>query len=107
MIAMAAEETRGVGAIAETVKWGNPSFTPEKPKIGSSVRLENRAGGDMALMFICHTGLVDEFREIYADVLTFEGNRAIVLRANEKLPENELRHCVALAFTYHLRKRAR
>ena len=29
----------------------------------------------------------------------------ILLDAAQKLPETELRHCVALALTYHLRKR--
>ena len=31
--------------------------------------------------------------------------RAILLDANATLPEAELRHCVALALTYHLRKK--
>ena len=45
----------GVGALSETLKWGEPSYAPEKPRVGSSV-------------------------------------------------EAALRHCVAMALTYHLAK---
>ncbi len=95
----------GAGKIVESVKWGQPSFAPARPRVGSSVRIEHRANGDMALMFICHTGLVDRFREIYGDRLRFEGNRAIVLEVSGAMPQEELRHCIAMAFTYHREKR--
>jgi hypothetical protein len=42
---------------------------------------------------------------MYPTELSYGGNRSIVLDAAEKLPEATLRHCVALALTYHLRKR--
>jgi len=37
--------------------------------------------------------------------LRYGGNRSILLNAAEDIPGPELRHCVALALTYHLRKR--
>ncbi len=106
LIANAAYETPGVGPLEESVKWGEQSFAPAKPRIGSSVRVQPRANGDVALMFICHTHLVDEFRSLYGDQLTFEGDRAIVIETGKPLPVAPLKHCIALAFTYHLRKRA-
>ncbi|MCC0028746.1 MAG: DUF1801 domain-containing protein [Brucellaceae bacterium] len=105
LIAETARETDGVGEIAESVKWGEPSFAPARPRIGSSVRLQERANGDVALMFICHTGLVERFRDLYGDTLTLEGNRAIVLSPDEALPVDALKHCIAMALTYHLGKR--
>ncbi|MCR9123116.1 MAG: DUF1801 domain-containing protein [Phyllobacteriaceae bacterium] len=105
LILEAAAETEAVCELAESVKWGEPSFTPSKPRIGSSVRIQARPNGDEALMFICHTGLVDEFRDLYGDTLTFEGNRAIVLPAGEPVDEAAIRHCIALALTYHRRKK--
>jgi len=39
-----------------------------------------------ALYFHCKTTLVDTFKELYSDVLTFEGNRAIVLMKPMKYP---------------------
>ncbi len=58
--------------------------------------------GQYAVYFHCQTNLVDTFRELYPD-LKYSGNRAILLDAKDKLPEAELRHCVGLALTYHLR----
>jgi hypothetical protein len=37
--------------------------------------------------------------------LRFGGNRSILLNARDEIPEAPLRHCVALALTYHLNKR--
>ena len=89
-----------VGPLAESLKWGEPSFTPLEKGIGSSVRIAPRKDGMVSLIFICHTGLVERFREIYGDKLAFEGNRTIVIDPGKPLPEPELRHCIALALTY-------
>ena len=107
LIAQAARETEGVGPLVESVKWGEPSFAPARRNIGSSVRIRRRANGDVALMFICHTGLVDGFRALYGDRLLLEGNRAIVLKTGQDYDAAAVKHCIALALTYHRRKRAR
>ena len=101
-----AAQTPDVGPLEESLKWGEKSFTPAKRNTGSSVRIQPRADGDVALMFICHTNLVDESRALYPDTLTFEGNRAIVLEAGDKPDLAALSHCIGLALTYKLRKRA-
>ncbi|WP_421853814.1 DUF1801 domain-containing protein [Oricola sp.] len=100
-----AAATEGVGEIAESLKWGEPSFAPVKPRIGSSVRLAARPDGAVAMTFICHTGLVDRFRELYPGAFDFEGDRALVFRPEMAIDREALSHCIALAFTYHLRKR--
>jgi uncharacterized protein DUF1801 len=103
-----AEEALQIGQISETLKWGQPSFTPAKPRIGSSIRLgvSTKFAGQCALFFICHTNLVDQFREIYAETLRFEGNRAIVINPAGALPREPLKHCITMALTYHLNKQA-
>jgi hypothetical protein len=93
-----------IGALAESLKWGEPSYTPARKGVGSSVRIAPRKDGKLAMNFICHTGLVGRFRQIYGDRLKFEGNRTIVLDADRPLPTDELRHCVGMALTYHLAK---
>ena len=100
LIIEAARETEGVGELAESLKWGEPSFTPAKPRIGSSVRLAIRDDETVAMLFICHTNLVDRFRELYPDTFAFEGNRALVFRADEPVPAAETKHCIAMALTY-------
>jgi hypothetical protein len=62
------------------------------------------AAGRYAVYFHCQTDLVATFRELYPG-LNYGGNRSILLDASEALPETALRHCVALALTYHVNKR--
>ena len=101
-----AKATKGVGALEEALKWGQPSYLTPESKSGSTIRIDQvkAAPGQYAVYFHCQTDLVETFRELYPK-LSYSGNRAILLDAEEKLPEAELRHCVALALTYHLRKR--
>ena len=54
-----------------------------------------------ALYVHCQTTLVSTFRELYRDALTFGGNRSILMDADAPLPKEPLRHCIALALTYH------
>jgi Domain of unknown function (DU1801) len=102
-----ARTTEGVGALQETLKWGQPSYLTPETKSGSTIRIDqvNSAAGQYAVYFHCQTGLVDSFRELYSTKLRFGGNRCILLDAADELPGAELRHCVALALTYHLNKR--
>jgi hypothetical protein len=99
-----AAATPGVGEIQESLKWGEPSYSPLKKGVGSSVRIALHKDGKISMNFICHTGLVAKFRELYPHTLDFEGNRTIIIDPAAPLPWQELRHCVALALTYHLGK---
>ena len=101
-----ARKTEGVGRLEEALKWGQASYLTSESKSGSTVRIDRVKSADdqLAVYFHCQTNLVETFRELYPE-LSFGGNRAILLEADKKLPEAELRHCVALALTYHLGKR--
>lgn len=101
-----AKSTKGVGRIEEALKWGQPSYLTPETGSGSTIRIDRvkTAENQVAMFFHCQTDLVATFRELYPK-LSYSGNRAILLDADKKLPETELRHCVALALTYHLRKR--
>lgn len=89
--------------IEESLKWGEPSY---RCKGASPVRLGVREvpQPSVCLYFNCQSQLVETFRELYADVLHFDGNRAIVLPANKKLPAAAVKHCITLALEYHQRK---
>ena len=102
-----AKTTTGVGALEEALKWGQPSYLTTATKSGSTVRIDEVKGvpGQVAIYFHCQTDLVETFRERYPE-LRYGGNRSILLDAGEKLPEAALRHCIALALTYHARKKA-
>jgi uncharacterized protein DUF1801 len=101
-----AKATKGVGTLQETLKWGQPSYLTPETKSGSTIRIDQvkPVPGQYAVYFHCQTNLVETFRELYPE-LRYEGNRAILLDAENTVPEAALRHCVALALTYHLGKR--
>ena len=102
-----AKATQGVGALEEALKWGQPSYLTTETKSGSTIRIDRvkSAVNQYAVYFHCQTDLVETFRELYPTQLRYGGNRSILLNAAEEIPGPELRHCVALALTYHLRKR--
>ncbi len=102
-----AAATKDAGQLIETLKWGQPSYLTVSPKSGSTVRVGPVAGAtdQYALYFHCRTNLIETFRGLYHDELTFAGNRAIVFHADDTVPQEPVRHCVSLALTYHVRKR--
>ena len=101
-----AKSTEGVGAIEETLKWGQPSFVTSETGSGSTIRIDAVKSDPKryAMYFHCQTNLVASFRQLYPKAFAYEGNRAIVFDVDKSVPEAALRHCIALALTYHARK---
>ena len=108
LILETARDTNGVGAIEEALKWGQPSYLTAETGSGSTIRIDGikSAPDQYAVYFHCQTNLVETFRELYPK-LRYGGNRSILLDAADDPPEAALRHCVALALTYHLNRRKR
>ena len=102
-----AAQTAGVGALQETLKWGQPSYLTVESGSGTTVRIDRLKSSDdgYAIYFHCQSGLVETFRTIYPDTFAYEGKRAIVLAAKDRVPTRALGHCIALALTHHLRKK--
>ncbi len=100
-----------IGPLVETLKWGQPAYLPQKPRTGTTVRLGfTDKTPDRIQMFVhCQTTLIDTYRTILGsepgDVLSFEGNRAIVIAIKPALPTAPLALCIDAAFTYHLKKK--
>jgi len=53
-----------------------------------------------ALFFNCQADLVETYRRLYPE-LSYAGNRGIVFDLDSTVPREALRHCIALALTYH------
>ncbi len=106
LIFATAKRTSGVGALEETLKWGQPSYLTTETKSGSTIRLDAIPGvpGCYAIYFHCQTTLVETFKEKFGTKFRYEGNRALIFAADDKVPETELCECIALALTYHLKK---
>lgn len=96
-----------VGRVEEALRWGEPAYLTPETKSGSTVRLgsEDVEAGDIAIYFICTTRLVDGFKESFADTFSYAGDRAITIGPNDEIPEDELSDCIAMALTYHSRKK--
>lgn len=102
-----AKATAYAGELQETLKWGQPSYLTPIAKSGSTIRIDRvkSSNNRYAIYFHCQTDLVETFRELYPNEFHFEGNRSMVFERNSALPEQALRHCIALALTYHRRNR--
>jgi hypothetical protein len=88
------------GEIDESVKWGEPAY---RATHGSTVRLAWKAKSpdQVAMHFICTTGLVDRFRDLYPGDFQFGGNRALLFDLESRIPRKALTHCIAFALTHH------
>ena len=103
---LAAGEAADVGGVEETLKWGQPSYLPKKPRTGTTVRLGwSPSDPDNCALYVhCQTTLVDQFRERFPSEFAFEGNRAVLIPMDKDLPKAALQHVAAMAFTYHRNK---
>ena len=101
-----AAATPGVGALEETLKWGEPAYVTSKSRRGSTIRLvwKRTRPTEFAIYFNCQTRLVDTFRTLFPSGRRFEGNRAIVFSQSEAIDEGVLSVCIVAALTYHPHK---
>lgn len=92
-----------IDAVQETLKWGEPSYLA---KYGSTLRIDwkPRAPAQLAVYVHCQTNLIETIREVYGDLFTYDGKRAILLPLDQPLPRAQLKHCMCLALSYHKRK---
>ncbi len=95
-----ASDIDGLDKLEETLKWGEPSYLT---KHGSTLRMDwkEKTPDQFAVYFKCTSQLVPTFKTIYKNTFQFEGTRAIVFKLDEQIPEEELKHCMKLALTYH------
>ena len=83
-----------------------PAELPDSEnRSGSTIRIDQvkLAADQYAVYFHCEPDLVGTFRELYRDCALKATARSCSMR--EEPAEAALRHCVALALTYHLRRR--
>ena len=107
LIFATARRTPGVGALEETLKWGQPSYLTTETKSGSTIRIDairSRPGG-YAIYFHCQTTLVETFRKKFGRKFRYEGNRALIFSISDEIPKSELGECISLALAYHLKKK--
>jgi hypothetical protein len=94
-----------VGALEETLKWGEPAYLTSATRSGSTIRLAWKAKQPdrVSMFFNCQTNLIETFRTLFPSGLQFVGNREIYFTEGQELPRAELALCIEAALTYHLR----
>lgn len=97
-----------VGPLVEALRWGQPAYLTAQPRTGTTIRIDAVKGStDRYAMYVnCRTTLMESYRQLYPDLLVFEGQRALVLSTAAAGPEAALKHCIALALTYHRSSKA-
>ncbi|MGP6089365.1 hypothetical protein [Antarctobacter jejuensis] len=91
-----------VDPLSVSLKWGQPSLTPEAARTGTPIRLHwvAKVPEHLQVLVHCQTSLVETWRDAVPG-LTYDGNRAILLPLGRPLPVDDLRRCFAQALTYH------
>ena len=105
LILETASEDPSIGPLEETLKWGEPAFLTNATKAGTTIRINRHAKDDRkyAIYVHCQTDLVDRYRQLYGGLLAFDGSRAVVFDIDKALPIKAVKHCIAMALTYHLK----
>lgn len=101
------ESAQGIDRIdelEECLKWGQHSFVAKPGKIGTTVRISGHSQG-ASIYFTCTSGLVEHFREMYPDTMEYIGNREILFKSKDDIPLEELKHCITIALSHHIRKK--
>ena len=91
-----------IGHLTETLKWGEPSYVPAKPKTGTAVRVawKSRSPDTISLYVNCQTSLIERWRTEFPK-LHYVGNREITLPLSEEIP-SEISACIGQALRYHI-----
>lgn len=107
LIFQTAASTPHVGALTETLKWSQPSYLTAQSGSGTTIRIDRvkSAPDRYAMYFHCQTDLVATFRQLYPQNFTYGGNRSVLFATGDTIDRAALSHCIALALTYHSRKR--
>ncbi|MFD1292904.1 DUF1801 domain-containing protein [Lutibacter holmesii] len=100
LIIETASEIDEIVVIEETLKWGEPSYLVKK---GSTLRIDwkPKQPTQYAMYFKCTSQLIPTFKTVFKNKFKFQGNRAIIFNLEDKIPEEELKKCIATALTYH------
>lgn len=102
-----AASIEGIGEIEETLKWGEPSYLTPESKSGSTIRVawKESQKDQYSIFFKCTANLVPAFKDRYPKKFKYGGDRRIDFKLGDKVPKKELKHCIALALTYHRNKK--
>jgi hypothetical protein len=96
-----------IGPLDETLKWGQPSWRPIKPRTGSTLRLNwsPKSPTELAIFVDCKTDLAARMQTLYPHLPANDGGRRMAIDLNSPLPETALSHLAEMTFSYHTNTR--
>ncbi|MGJ5618676.1 hypothetical protein [Sulfitobacter sp. MF3-043] len=99
-------EKAGAGPLDETLKWGQPSWRPMKPRTGSTLRIDwtPKFPNRLSLYVDCKTDLAARMQTLYPDLPENDGQRHLAVALDVPLPEHAIAHLAEMTFTYHRAK---
>lgn len=105
---MMSRTRRKLGRLMRTLKWGQPSWRPVKPRTGSTLRMDwtPKFPDRLSLFVDCKTDLAARMQDMYPDLPENDGQRHIAIALNIPVPEQALTHLADITFTYHRTRRA-
>ena len=92
-----------VGALQETLKWGEPAYLTPKSKAGSTIRMawNKKRPNACGLFFNCNTDLVQRMSATFPSEFQYVGNREVVMPLEVEIPGFPARALISMALTYH------
>ncbi|WP_299499131.1 hypothetical protein [uncultured Roseobacter sp.] len=92
-----------IGPLTETLKWGQPSWLPRKPRIGTTLRCgwDPDTPEQFSLYVHCQTTLIETMKTLYPNAFEYDGNRAMRMPLNGPSSLHAIDHCAFLTLTYH------
>jgi hypothetical protein len=97
-----ARDTPEAGEIAETLKWGQPSFITPKTESGSTLRIGVTKAGDTGLYAHCGTSIISDYAATFPGDDRIDGNRGVLFSTADDIAKDRLRHLIRHGLTYHL-----
>jgi len=103
LIFQIADETEGVGHVAEVLRWGQPSYVTPVTKSGSTIRLGVPKTGGFAIFTHCQTTIMSDFAASFPGWDKFDGNRGVLFESQKDIDPTRHGLLIKSALTYHLK----
>jgi len=100
-----ARELPEVDTVREVIRWGQPAYMPQKPRVGTSLRLGLHRDAHFALFAHCQTTVIASYAQAFPGWDRLDGNRAILFDDLDQIEPERLQYLIRCALTYHLKEK--
>lgn len=97
-----AGQTPEAGQIAETLRWGQPSYITPETKSGSTLRIGATKAGEAAILAHCGTQIIRTYAATFPDMDKIDGNRAVIFESVDDIAPDRIGLLIRHGLTYHL-----